>query len=375
MPHTLLNKCCVRTAILIDGERVNQGTGVILKHEDKHFVLTAEHCIHGDAGQYRGLDTGNIILEYQTSYDQDEFIPLVLKGIADINERYDWALLEIEDPKMDCDHMDVLVGEKFLTEEPVYFRGYQGINSGTPRTWDAKVIDLGEDEFKISLTQKTFSQAGTAGATAAKGLSGSGVFIIRAKTVYLIGHLKSVVGTKALNDDIHCCRATNFKNKLAKTFVDLGDIDNIRLWEKAAERKITEEDVKSWIQNNDKHFNDLLRKTKVLTSDEVKAEEMARRRILSFLDREYRNHNISGWGNLISQYNETSKSFEESVRDLFTRTVDNANEAKDLLRKLEAAFMEHIKDLVGDKSNKQTIELARHKVTWWLMNCSFDFRD
>ena len=375
MPHKLLNKCCVRTAILIDGERVNQGTGVILKHEDKHFVLTAEHCIYGDKGQYHGLDLENIILEYQTSYDQDKFIPVVLKRIADINEKYDWALLEIEDPQMDCDHMDVLVGEKFLTEEPVFFRGYQAINSSSPRTWDAKIIDLGEDEFKISLTQKTFSQAGTAGATAAKGLSGSGVFIIRAKTVYLIGHLKSVVGTKALNDDIHCCRATNFKNKLAKTFVDLGDIDNIRLWEKAAERKITEEDVKSWIQNNDKHFNDLLRKTKVLTSDEVKAEEMARRRILSFLDREYRNHNISGWGNLISQYNETSKSFEESVRDLFTRTVDNANEAKDLLRKLEAGFMEHIKDLVGDKSNKQTIELARHKVTWWLMNCSFDFRD
>lgn len=375
MPHNLLNRCCVRTAILHKGEKVNFGTGVIVKHEHKYFVLTAEHCIHGDTGQYQDVPLTDIILEYQESYDSAVFQRIVIIGLTDVNSVYDWALIEIENPQMECDHLEVLLGEGFLQEENVYFRGYQGVNNTSPRTWDAKVIDLGANEFKISLTDKTFSQGGRAGQQNAAGLSGSGVFIIRAKTVYLIGHLKSVIGLRALNDDIHCCRATNFKSTLAREFFDLGDIENIQLWEKAALKKITEQDIQAWIDTNDSHFKDLLRKSKVLTSDEEKAQEMARKRILAFLDREFRNDHIAGMGNLISQYNETSKGFEESVKELYTRTVTSRSEAKDLLLKLEREFTEHIKDLIGDKSNKQTLELAKHKVTWWLMNCSFDFRD
>jgi hypothetical protein len=46
-----------------------------------------------------------------------------------------------------------------------------------------------------------------------------------------------------------------------------------------------------------------------------------------------------------------------------------------MLRKLEDGFKDHIKDLINDKSNKRTLELTKHKITEWLMNCSFDFKE
>ncbi|PWS28702.1 hypothetical protein DHW03_02320 [Pedobacter yonginense] len=374
MPHNLLHKSCVRTKILFDGELVNQGSGVIVCHEGKHFLLTAEHCINGENGEYSDLDCEQIIAEYQHDYTS-EFLPIKILSKVQYDKCGDWALLEIEKPNIDCDYMTIFCGDDFLSHEPVHFRGYQGVNSNEPRTWEATVIDISPNEFKISLKGKSFEQFGEAGAKKAKGLSGSGVYIIRADKVYLLGHLKQVIGEIALNDDIKCCKLKNLQSCLAKELVDLSDISQISLWEKASEKKITDEDVQIWISQHDEHFNNLIRKSRILSSNEAKADSNAHNRIINFLNQDYKNTQISDRSTLITDYEATAETFEESVKEAYTRTVADSGAAKDLLLKLEADFATHIKDLVGDKSNKITLELARHKVTWWLMNCSFNFTE
>lgn len=374
MPHTLLHKSCVRTKILFNGDFVNQGSGVIVCHDNKHFILTAEHCINGEHDEYADLPCENIIAEYQHYYTTD-FIPIKIIGKVQHNKGEDWALLEIEKPDIDCDYMTIFCGDEFLSHEPVHFRGYQGVNPNEPRTWEATIIDISPSEFKISLKDKSFEQFGEAGSKKAKGLSGSGVYIIRADKVYLLGHLKQVIGEIALNDDIKCCKVKNLKSCLAKELIDLSDISQISLWEKASEKKITDEDVQTWISQHDEHFNNLIRKSRLLSSNDDKADANAHNRLINFLSQDYKNRQISDRSTLITDYEATAETFEESVKEAYTRTVSNPGEAKDLLLKLESEFASHIKDLVGDKSNKITLELARHKVTWWLMNCSFDFTE
>jgi arsenate reductase-like glutaredoxin family protein len=374
MPHNLLHKSCVRTAIKVDDQPVNQGSGVILCHDGKYYILTAEHCINGEKDEYSSLPCEQIIAEYQHDYTS-EFLPIKILRKIQLDKAGDWALLEIEKPDIDCDFMAMLCGDKFLSHEPVHFRGYQAVNNTEPRTWEATIIDIAVNEFKITLRDKSFEQFGEQGSQKAKGLSGSGVYIIRANKVYLLGHLKQVIGEIALNDDIKCCKFKNLQAWLGKELIDMSNISEISLWEKAAEKKITDEDVKKWIGQHDEHFNNLIRKSRVLFSTEEKADENARNRLIHFLNQDYKNNQISDRSTLITDYEATAETFEEKVKEAYTRTVADPGAAKDLLLKLEGDFATHIKDLIGDKSNKVTLELARHKVTWWLMNCSFNFTE
>ncbi|MBB2144631.1 trypsin-like serine protease [Pedobacter sp. LMG 31464] len=371
MPKKILNQCCVRTYLMHDGKRVNQGSGVIVTHDEKFFVLTAEHCIAGENDEFKDIDPENIIIEYQDDFSAP-FQKINVLSVFELDKINDWALLEIEKPNIDCDFMQVKLGDKFVMDEGIYFRGYQSYNDSSPRTWEGSIIDLAQKEFKITI-KGTFEQGGELGANLAKGLSGSGVYMIRGNTLYLIGHLKNVIGEIALNNDIMCCKLTNLNEKLNKRdWTDMGSLNELDVWEKTNQKLVTEEDVKGWIEGHDEYFDKLLRKSKTLYPDE-KAETVARERILSFLEQEYKNDQIRNVSDLISKYEATSEVFEQAVKSDYTRTVNTRNEAKDLLLKLQTEFSEHIKDLVNDKSNKRNLELAKHKVTWWLMNCSFNF--
>lgn len=372
MPKKILEQCCVRIFINHNDRLVNQGTGVIVIYEDKYFVLTAEHCIVGENDEFKDVDIDNIIVEYQKDY-VSTFNRIKVLNITELDKIHDWALIEIEKPEINCDFMTVQFGDNFLRDEGVHFRGYQNCNLDMSRYWKGNIINLADNEFIINIKGQGFEQGGELGAKLAKGLSGSGVYIIRANSLYLIGHLKQVIGDIALNNDIKCCKLTNLNSVLnKKKWVDMGAIEELDIWEKASQKLATEEDVKEWIAGNDDYFKKLLRKAKTLYPDE-KAESIARERIINFLDQEYKNGQIRNASDLISKYEATSELFEESVKSDYTRTVNSRAEAKDLLLKLQNEFSNHIKDLVNDKSNRRNMELAKHKVTWWLMNCSFDF--
>ncbi|UZJ63720.1 hypothetical protein OKW96_14910 [Sphingobacterium sp. KU25419] len=145
----------------------------------------------------------------------------------------------------------------------------------------------------------------------ASGLSGSGVYIIRGNSLYLIGHLLDVTGKIAFNDDVNCCRFSNLKSKFGEDkWVNLSDLGQLKEWENNSEDKIEDADIQNWIDTNDAYFDNLLRKAKVLYSDS-KATKIARERLIEFLVQEYKNSKIRGMGNFIEQFEKAASSLKK----------------------------------------------------------------
>jgi hypothetical protein len=70
----------------------------------------------------------------------------------------------------------------------------------------------------------------------AKGLSGSGVFVYRYNSPFLIGILNSVITDKAWNDDIVCCSIKHIEKYISE-YVDLSDFDNLKQWNENLEKE------------------------------------------------------------------------------------------------------------------------------------------
>ncbi|MDO6388688.1 hypothetical protein Q4E40_01030 [Pontibacter sp. BT731] len=374
MPRRI-QQCCARTSIKIsDDDFANQGSGVIVLDGGSFYLITAHHCIFGENNEYCGVTADKICVEIQDNYSS-KFRRVNVLEIVEFCDNNDWVLLKIEDPCIsDCDFLRIYKGTRFIEEENVRFCGYQNSNPNEYRPWGAKILTISKNQFKITLEAKTFDQGGEDGATLAKGLSGSGVFILKGKELYLIGILKSVVGEKALNDDLDCCPITNLLENLFDSFKDLSDIDFLEEYVEGLDQTKSEEDVKEWSKLNVDDFDNIIRKHRVLYP-EAKAVRLTSERILEFLCQNEKLENIRSKSELIKSYENTATSFEKRVKETYTRDVADRNEAKELIRQLEEDFAKHIKDMFNDNSNYLNTELARHKVTEWLMNCSFDFQE
>lgn len=376
MPSKLLEKCCARTHVENqDGEKVNQGSGVLVKDEDKFFLLTAEHCIYGKENEYVDITIDKIWVEVQDSFE-GSFRRINVKSIIDADKTDDWVLLEIENPSLDCNYMRINKGHNFINDEEVWFIGYQGKKKERFRKFNATINHIAEEKNNFVITRKngSFQHPTEEGADIAQGLSGSGVFIIRGNNLHLIGHVKSVVGEIALENDIDCC-PTNCLNRFFKdSFIDLSSIDEIEKWEKESENLITEEDIENWKRDTVHDFDNILRKHNVLYPDE-KAKKITHQRILEFLSLKQKIDRMRVENSKpIEKFEKSANAFEKRVKEFYTRDVER-NEAKNLSIKLEEDFSAQIKDIFGDDSNTINTELARHKITEWLMNCSFDFRE
>jgi hypothetical protein len=373
MPKKLLEKCCVKIHIKgNDGSELSQGTGVIVKDENCYYVLTAGHCIYGEDNQFNDVELRNVWVEKQADY-KSAFERINVIEIIDSNIDLDWVLLKIDDPSLDCDFLRIYRGENFIREEHVYFRGYQSFNNREPRTWPGKIIDIADGEFKITLEGKTFNQGGEDGSLLAKGLSGSGVFIVRGEKIYLIGHLKSVIGDKALNDDLRCCSSCKVKEMFSSPSINLSDIDELNLWCDETKKLLTDKDIEDWTNSNIQYFENINRKSRVLYSDEEILKEQIKERMLDFLQMEKELKTMQTYGNITSKFIRSSEVFEKQVKSSYSRNVNSSGEAKDLIIRLENDFKNHIKELINDKSNAKTMELARYQVTFWLLNCSLEF--
>ncbi len=223
MSADLLERLCVRTSVFIKGQRENQGSGFIIKDGDSFYVVTAHHCIFGDSGEYQNITPDNIFIEHQKENYLSPFNRIEVEDLVNSNKQEDWALLRISDPKLTADFSKIKLGISSQENIDVKFCGYQQVSPTSYRPFDAKLLSLAPDQFRITLKDKSFSQGSEEGSFNAKGLSGSGVGIEYNDTLYLIGILKSVIGNEALNDDIECCSISC----LSETLMELEPITDI----------------------------------------------------------------------------------------------------------------------------------------------------
>ncbi|GLU57329.1 hypothetical protein Dfri01_67900 [Dyadobacter frigoris] len=198
-----LSNICVRTSIEQENnEKVNFGSGIIIRDENNLFILTAAHCIFGENNEYKNYELSKIHIERFTSEDEVQRVNIC--EIYSYNRSQDWALLKVSMTEEFLSYPNLIRCKDFTLDEQVSFGGFSQ-KYGEYRQFDAKVIkNNSPGAFKISLANKTFSSGSVEGSELAKGLSGSGVFIIKNEATYLIGLAKSVIGDDAYFDDIRC---------------------------------------------------------------------------------------------------------------------------------------------------------------------------
>lgn len=199
MNEKLINKLCVRIKIIIDGELKSHGSGCLVKGSNGFFVVTAYHCIYGENIGLNEIQIDHVFIEHQDYYNT-AFNKIELVEIVASEKQEDWVLLKVK--YADDEFPDVLVPENFKIDMPVTFTGFQYVNPEQCRTFKSRVLNgISKNEFRITLAEQDRFKGGTDDAV---GLSGSGAFIINENKFYLIGVLKSVMGSEALNNDIKC---------------------------------------------------------------------------------------------------------------------------------------------------------------------------
>jgi hypothetical protein len=218
MNEELLNRPCVRVSVRVEGKTVNHGSGTLVKGSNGFFVVSAYHCLFGDNDQFVNFGIEFFAIERQEAFNSP-FETVAITKLVLSDKLNDWAILKVDFDDADNSFPEILTSESFKLDTPVQFTGFQALNKEEARRFKSRVLNgITRNEFKITLAEQDNFQGG---ADDAKGLSGSGAFVINDGRLYLLGILKNVKGDEASNNDIKCCSMTNMIDIIGLVSVDI----------------------------------------------------------------------------------------------------------------------------------------------------------
>ena len=360
MTHNQAEKYCVRVK-----SNGHIGSGVLLSGNETFYVLTAAHCL-GDSKP----NIEDFKIEKQNDYTSD-FRGITAVEIKEFNQELDFALIEIDFDDEDKLLYQYKLGRGVLSENEIKFCGYQGVNVTQYRPFNGTVLSVSDDSgrFKITLQNETFDQAGEDGQYVAKGLSGSGVFIYRHNSPFLIGILNSVVSEKEWNDDIECCSIKHIEKYISE-YVDLSDFDNLKKWNENIEKDRTEREIEAFKIENSDFFEKLYRKNHVLYPEISKANTTTAKQIRKFLAMKDNVRTIENdYPLLYTNFKNIVKRFVDQVEDEYSRSVKINTEAIDLKRELQNELKGEL-EILPDYTN---LDLSEYQVIEWLGMCTLNF--
>lgn len=360
MTHNQVDKYCVRVK-----SNGHTGSGVLLSSNETFYVLTAAHCLGESKPNIQ-----DIIIEKQKDFTS-AFNGITSIEIKEFNQEFDFALIEVDFTPEENLLYQYKLGRGVLSENEIRFCGYQGVNVHEYRPFNGKVLSVSDDlgRFKITLQNETFDQAGEDGQYVARGLSGSGVFIYRHNSPFLIGILNSVVSEKAWNDDIDCCSIKHIEKYISE-YVDLSDFDNLKKWNENIERERTEREIEAFKIENSDFFEKLYRKNQVLYPEITKANTVTAKQIRKYLAMKENIRTLENdYPTLYSEFKIIVKKFVDQVEDDYSRSVSDSNEAIDLKIELQNQLRNEF-DVLPKNTN---IDLSAFQIIEWLGRCTLNF--
>ncbi|WP_312285366.1 trypsin-like serine protease [Chryseobacterium gleum] len=360
MTYNQTEKYCVRVK-----SNGHTGSGVLLPGKETFYVLTAAHCL-GDSIP----SVEEITIEKQNDYTS-EFKTITSVEIKEFNKEYDFALIEIDFDNEEKLLYQYKLGRGVLSENEIRFCGYQGVNIHQYRPFVGKILSTSEDLgcFKITLVGETFDQGGEDGNYLAKGLSGSGVFVYRYNSPFLIGILNSVIGNKAWNDDISCCSIKHIEQYISE-YVDLSDFENLKQWNENLEKDRTDREIEAFKKDNSDFFEKLYRKNNVLYPETIKANSVTAKQIRKFLAMRDNIRTIENdYPVLFSKFQDIVKRFVDQVEDDYSRNVNESNEAINLKMELQ----NQLKTQFGILPDFTNFDLSEYQIIEWLGICTLNF--
>lgn len=354
-------KYCVR--INCNGE---EGSGVLIAGENSFYVFTAAHCL----GKERP-NIENIKIHKQSDY-KSEFQDITVVAIKEFDYEKDYALLEIDFEVEDKLLYQYKIAHSFLPNTAVEFCGYQGINNEEFRPFPSRLLTYSDSDysFKITLTEgESFHQNGENGDYIAGGLSGSGVFVYRHQTPFLLGILTSVITEKAWNSDIICCSVHHIQNYFTN-YIDLSDLTELRSWTENLERAYTELEIKAFENTQSDFFDKLHRKNNVLYPEVEKANLVTTKQIKKYLSMLNNIRQLDNEApNLYIKFKEIVKRYVDQVEDDYTRVVNNSSDAID--KKIE--LQQRLKQDLEFLPNNMDIDFSDFQIIEWLGVCTLNF--
>lgn len=344
----------------------NIGSGVLIAGEATFYVFTAAHCLGKEEPEIK-----DILIEKQNDY-KSEFENIKIIAVIEFDYDKDYALIEIDFQGEDKLLYQYNLAHQFMADDNIKFCGYQGINDSEFRPFPSKIVTTSDAKhcFRITLSEsETFHQAAEDGRFVASGLSGSGVFIIRFNTPFLIGILNSVVTEKAWNNDINCCSVNHIK-KYFNSYVDLSDFETLRQWEKNIKQIRTTNEIEAFEKTESDFFKKLHRKNKVLYPDINVCNETTVEQINKYLSmKENINKYSIEYPDLFSEFKISVSKLVNQVKRQYSLSVDKSNEAiisqRDLQNELKSMLNHMPKNTIADLSEYQIIE--------WLGMCTLNF--
>jgi hypothetical protein len=362
MTYNTAEKYCVR--IKCNGET---GSGVLIAGETTFYVFTAAHCLGKERPKIE-----DIKIEKQSDY-QSEFKDIKVVTVKEFNYEKDFALLEIDFNDEEKLLYKYKIAHSFLPDTAVEFCGYQDkINSEEYRPFKSRLITKSDSNncFKITLAEnETFHQGGEFGEYFAGGLSGSGVFVYRHKTPFLIGILISIITEKGWNSDINCCSVHHIKDYFNE-YIDLSDLNELRNWKKNLDRVYTDNEIESFEKTESDFFTKLYRKNKVLYPQLERANQITTKQIKKYLAML---NNIQQLENeapsLYIKFKEIVNKYVNQVEDDYTRIVNNSNEAIDKKSELQKRLKEDLEFL----PDYMDLDFSEFQIIEWLGVCTLNF--
>lgn len=361
MTYNIAEKFCVKI-------RCNEetGSGVLIAGNNTFYVFTAAHCLGNKRPNIEDIE-----IQKQSDY-QSEFKNITVVDIKELDYEKDYALLEINFEDEEKLLYQYKIAHSFLPNTSVEFCGYQGINNEEYRPFSSKIITKSDSShrFKITLIDgETFQQGGENGQYIAKGLSGSGVFIYRHKTPFLIGILNHVITKQGWNSDINCC-SVHYIQKYFNDYIDLSDLSELRSWTENLDKVYAEQEIEAFKSTKSDFFEKLYRKNQVLYPKTEKANQVTTKQIKKYLSML---NNIRQLDNeapsLYKKFKEVVKKYVDQVEDDYTRTVSNSNEAIDKKSELQ----QRLKDDLSFLPPNMDIDFSDFQVIEWLGVCTLNF--
>ncbi len=337
------------------------GTGSLIVVGDFYYLLTCDHVIRPDKEL---LPSGSLRAYLTIGKD---VINLTILGIIS-NSKLDLAALKISKPNVDFNYKsNVLLGFNNQPKDEYCLYGFPKILSGNGTYLDCEYQN--GDSYKLKFNMQTIDEAKQ---DYVDGFSGSGVFIDRLGTLYLVAIVKKIDENMPY-DVVHTVTANEYDTILGTKSVDLVDDDLIQIWD----RKLDSLNRKQLLEKLRKVHSDYLlnleRKITVIYGDDI--EKKIECRIDDYLKG---NKVIVEMRNLFAPLTIRLLKEDENFQDYLNKYIachcDNINDAQQKFNDARTHLVKQVTLILQEYHYDHVVEkYVDYKLAEMLMNCNINF--
>jgi len=154
-----------------------QGTGVLIYHNNCLSILTVYHCIYGKKSKPHQIEADEVKFIFS---NRAEYYAVEIEVVGEL------VVLVLDSKEFTMNLLPIVEFSKVEYEQNYYIRGFpSGLDKA--HNFRAKCNDIERETFKIEIENLTHDTSGEDAIEYMRGVSGSGVFFSRDNKLYLVG--------------------------------------------------------------------------------------------------------------------------------------------------------------------------------------------